>query len=176
METTKFENVFFDRFEKQGYDLGPREPKRIFREAKILLYEGNFEESLEYSIKSREILSQQVDMADKCVNELSYLRHNLTCYICLGDKKRVKNTLKKIKRIDRNMDFESWAPLVEAMRHTSNVKRKTDRVRAMCSYPFCEMIESKSGEFRVCGKCRIQKYCNVFQEDLGEKYVPKRSY
>ena len=161
-EAIKFENETLEYLKRSGQSEVSvvNEGDKYYRKAQLLRFEGKFEESLECSRKAHECFARDYGDNDSLMT-LPCLIHNCLCYYELGDKKKAEKMIKRLKRIDpNNKTLKVWETKVAAMRQTSSVKRKTDKVCGKCSNPFCENIESKLGEFQVCGKCRRTKYCN----------------
>jgi len=84
------------------------------------------------------------------------------CYRKFGDKKRAKQILKRMKRINKNHSniCHLEKKLARMKESGKRSKTKVKATRCRCSNPYCHKVEQKACEFSLCERCESVKYCS----------------
>ena len=142
------------------------------REALLLIHKEQYKEALKSATEAQRIECKCEGMLSRNMSRILELK--LCCYIFIGDKKKGKKTLKRLKRSLRrewsaeNDKIVSYETIIRSMKDTQTADEPL-KTYERCSNPFCSNVESKRSQFKVCGGCRSVKYCNRFAPSCETK-------
>ena len=80
------------------------------------------------------------------------------CYAFIGDKKKVKGSIKLLRKYDMVDAIE----IVKDILKSSNKQQKSMvkvKAKLVCSNPYCIKVE-KDQRFQMCSKCKKEFYCS----------------
>lgn len=128
--------------------------------AYIAMMEGNYEEALKIFTCQQEELSEAFGI-HACGGAML---HRFLCLVKLGETTKAKKLLKRLKR-HSGIDAENLKHLEESIKRMGPGKKTKAKVkigtRVRCSYPMCKKVEKKVGEFAICARCEVAKYCST---------------
>jgi len=129
-------------------------------QSRLAMMEGRFEDAIAD-------LSQFFQMVTlrhgrEAIEAFETLWEICSCYIKFGDKTRAVQTLNRMKRIKKNHPcIAKCEKLIRQMRESGKRSRiRVARTLCKCSNPYCSKVEQKKGEFSLCDRCEIVKYCS----------------